>query len=110
MPLQSLLNAVTGRSKLLQLVNAIANSCTKLVWLKVEPRLHTMTSDQARGYIRAKAARTVRLQLNHALRRNLVPPRHQDKLLQLTMDALVQTMLHQHYRQRLRPVEQTRAA
>ena len=110
MYLQSLINAITGRSHLLSLANDIADSCTKLVWQKVEPRLHSMTSGQARGYIRAKAGRTVRLQLNHALRRNLVSPRQQNQLLKMTMDALTQTILHRHYSQHVTPVEQRRAA
>ena len=104
------MHAVTGRTKLLRLANDIANSCTKLVWQKVEPRLHTMTGAQARGYIRAKSGRAVRIQLNHALRRNLVSPGQQSKLIKMTVDALIKTILRQYYSQHVTPVEQTRAA
>ena len=108
--LQSIINSITGRSKLEGLASEIADSCSKLVWQKVESRMHSMTGPQARGYIRAKAGRTVRLQLNHALRRNLISPRQQSKLLKMTMDALTHTLLQAHYRQRVTPVEQRRAA
>lgn len=104
------LQAITGQAKLSRLADNLAYACSNVVWQKVESRIDTMTHSQARGYVRAKAGRTVRLILSDSLRRNLVSPRQQSKVLEMTMNAIVEQTLLKYRGQQPQTLGLQRAA
>jgi hypothetical protein len=110
MSIRSLIQSITGRAKLNRLAENLAHACSSIVWQKVESRIDTMTHSQACGYVRVKARRTVRLILSDTLRRNLIPPRHQTKILELTMDAIVEQALLKYRGQQAQTLGLQRAA
>ena len=110
MSIKSLIQIITGRANLNRLAENLAHACSSVVWQKVESRIDTMTHSQARGYVRVKAGRTVRLILSDTLRRNLIPPRHQTKVLELTMDAIVEQALLKYRGQQPQTLGLQRAA
>jgi hypothetical protein len=110
MSIKSIFQAITGQAKLNRLAENLAHACSSIVWQKVESRIDTMTHSQARGYVRVKASRTVRIVLSDTLRRNLIPTRHQTKLLELTMDAIVEQALLKHRGQQMQTLGLQRAA
>jgi hypothetical protein len=110
MLIKSFIQAITGQEKISRLADNLAYACSNVVWQKVESRIDTMTHSQARGYVRAKAGRTVRLILSDTLRRKLISPRHQTKVVEMTMDAIVEQTLLRYRGQQPQTLGLQRAA
>ena len=69
-----------------------------------------MTTPQARGYVRGRAGRTVKVQLEQALLRNGIAASRRAKVSELAMQSLIGMMLERKHERQLVPAVVRRAA
>ena len=110
MVIKTLIQRLTGEAKLKAIAEQVANSCAGIVWDKVSHRVHSMTTPQAQGYIRGRAGRTVKVQLEQAILRNGIAKSRRTKMMDFTMNSLINMMLDRKHEQQLVPAVARRAA
>ena len=110
MVIKALIQRLTGEAKLKAVAENVATSCATIVWSKVNHRVHDMTTPQARGYVRGRAGRTVKVQLEQALLRNGIAASRRAKVSELAMQSLIGMMLERKHERQLVPTVVRRAA
>ena len=110
MVIKDLIQRLTGEAKLKAVAESVANSCATIVWNKVNHRVHDMTTAQAKGYVRGRAGRSVKIQLEQALLRYGIAASRRPKVLELAMQSLIGTMLERKHERQLVPAVIRRAA
>ena len=101
MVIKSLIQKLTGEAKLKEVAETVAQTCTVMVWEKVAHRVHTMTTPQAQGYIRGRAARTIKSQLDRALVRHDIHESRRLKMKEMAMNLLIGMMLQRKHEEQL---------
>ena len=110
MVIKSLIQKLTGEAKLKEVAEYIAQSSANIVWNKVAHRVHEMTMPQAQGYVRGRAGRTVKVQLEQAMANHNIHESRRTKVLDCAMNSLIATILDRKHEQQLVPAITRRAA
>ena len=110
MIIKSLVQKLRGEARLKEVAENVAESCANIVCNKIAHRVHQMTSPQARGYVRGRAGRTVKVQLEQALVRNGIHELRRTKLMDLAMNSLIGSMLERKHEQQRVPAVIRKAA
>ncbi|MDB4862568.1 hypothetical protein OAI33_04705 [Pirellulaceae bacterium] len=110
MIIKSLVQKLTGEAKLQEVGENIAQSCANIVWNKIGHRVHEMTTPQAQGYVRGRAGRSVKVQLEQALIRNGIHELRRTKLMDVAMNSLIGLMLERKHEQQRVPAVIRKAA
>jgi len=110
MVIKSLIQKLTGEAKLKEVAENIAQSSVSIVWNKVAHRVHGMTMPQAQGYVRGRAGRTVKVQLEQALVKHDIHASRRTKVLDYAMNSLIVSILDRKHEQQLVPAITRRAA
>ena len=110
MVIKSLIQKLTGDAQLKEVAEKIAQSSASIVWTKVAHRVDGMTMPQARGYVRGRAGRTVKVQLEQALVKHGIHEARRTKVLDYAMNSLIATILDRKHEQQLVPTITRRAA
>lgn len=110
MVIKALIQKLTGEAKLQAIAENVAHSCAAIVWDKVSHRVDEMTTPQAQGYVRGRAGRTLKVQLQQAIVHNGVHETRHHRLMDMTMNQLISLMLKRKHEQRLVPAAIRRAA
>ena len=91
-----ILAKLNGEAKLTQLAQEIACDCRHTVWQRVGSSVVNMSSNQARGYTRARCAVVVRRKVEETARhRRRTSLAWQRKLADRTTDAVVNLVMAQ---------------
>ena len=93
MVIKALIQKLTGEAKLQAIAENVAHSCAGIVWDKVSHRVHAMTTPQTQGYVRGRAGRTLKVQLQQAIVHNSIHENRHNRLMDMTMNQLISMML-----------------
>ena len=93
MLIRNVIERITGENRLRELAQTVAQSCADAIWKRVECGIENMSTPEARGYIRGRAGIIVRRQVENAVEHNAVKPSRHSRLLELTMQSVIDGMI-----------------
>ena len=99
------------QTELVEAAHTIAVRRRISIWERVQDTVTTMSTNEARGYIRARAATIVHAEVDKVIaRHDLLTEAHRAQLLAATFDAVIADTLVERNRQRAAATPLSRAA
>ena len=93
MLIRNVIKRITGENRLRELAQTVAQSCGAAIWTRVEGGIENMSTPETRGYVRGRAGIIVRRQVSVAAQHNEVKPSRHSRLLELTMQSVIDGMI-----------------